>query len=123
YNLGIMGVDDNSISYELNSGIQFGDEIKYVLTTDYGVWVRRDTITKTYGELTVQVQDNADATTNWTGNWSTTSTTFYSASKSFTDSPSSNYQNNANSTYVFNDNIDLSDATGAMVSFYAKWNI
>ena len=123
YDLGIMGVDDNLISFNLNPGIQFGDEIKYVLTTDYGVWVRRDTITKTYGELTVQVQDNADATTNWTGNWSTTSTTFYSASKSFTDSPSSNYQNNANSTYVFNDNIDLSDATGAMISFYAKWNI
>lgn len=123
YDLGIMGTDDGLISYQLNPAIQFGDEIKYVLETNYGAWVRRDTIVKSYGAITEQFADDATTTTNWTGNWAATGTDYYSPTKSFTDSPSGNYQNNADNSYELIQTIDLSQATAAMVSFYAKWDI
>jgi len=123
YNLNLQQVANGTISYTLNPSIQFGDQIKYILKTDNGLWTRRDTITKTYGAVTLQVLENATAATNWTGNWGITTSTFVSPSSSFTDSPTGNYANNANRTYTFVPVIDLTNATAAMVSFYAKWNI
>lgn len=123
YDLGIMGTDDGLISYQLDPAIQFGDEIRYVLESDYGIWVRRDTITKTYGAITEQLVDNANSSANWTGNWATTGSTYYSASQSFTESPSGNYQNDADRSYQLTQSIDLTNATAAMVSFYARWEI
>ena len=124
YNLGIRGTASNGISYVLDPAIQFGDEIKYVLNTEYGAWTHRDTITKTFGSLTLQAFDDAESgTANWSGNWSPTTEDSYSPSTSFTDSPNSNYSNNANRTYEYNQTIDLTNATGAQVSFFAKWNI
>lgn len=123
YDLAIRQTDDALIAFTLNPAVQFGDEVKYVIETNYGLWIDRDTITKTYGAITEQFADNADATTNWTGNWATTGSTYYSASQSFTESPSGNYGNNANKTYELNQTIDLTNATAANVSFYAKWAI
>lgn len=123
YNLSQLQSQNGTISYSLNPNIQFGDQIIYILKTDNGLWVRKDTIVKTFGALTVQVTENATATTNWTGNWSTTTSTYVSASKSFTDSPVGNYANNANKTYTFVPSVDLTNASSAMVRFYAKWNL
>ena len=47
YNLFQQQLVNGNISYSLNPNIQFGDQIKYVLKTDYGLWIKRDTITKT----------------------------------------------------------------------------
>ncbi len=123
YNLDVRQTTSGAISFNLNPSIQFGDEIKYVLTTNYGLWTQRDTIVKTYGALTVQLSDDATTATNWLGNWSVTSATYYSPSSSFTESVSGNYQNNANKTFMLNQNIDLTNAVAAGVSFYAKWDI
>jgi carboxypeptidase T len=123
YTLDIMELTNGSISYTLDSDIQFGDQIKYVLNTVYPGWTKRDTISKTFGSLTLQVLDDASNTQNWTGNWSTTTNTFVSPSSSFTDSPSGNYLNNTTRTYQFNDVIDLTNASAAQISFFAKWNI
>lgn len=123
YNLAIRESDDALISFTLNPSIQFGDEVKYVIETDYGLWIDRDTIVKTYGAITEQFADNANTSSNWTGDWTTTGSTYYSASQSFTESPSGNYGNNANKTYELNQTIDLTNATAANVSFYAKWAI
>jgi carboxypeptidase T len=122
YDLNLRQSTNGSISYSLDPGIQFGDEIIYVLRTEYGLWTKRDTIVKTFGVLTLQALENG-ATANWTGNWATTTSTFYSPSTSYTDSPTGNYANNANRTYRYVPIVDLTNATAAMVSFYAKWNI
>jgi carboxypeptidase T len=123
YNLNLMEMQNGMIAYVLNPAIQFGDPIKYVLNTNYGDWTARDTITKTFGTLPLQYLDDATTNVGWTGGWGTTTNEYYSAVKSFTDSPTGNYQNGANNAFVFNQEIDLSDANAAMITFYAKWDI
>lgn len=123
HDLLIMGTANGSISYTLNPGIQFGDVIKYVLNTDNGLWTRHDTIVKTFGEITTQFVDEANSQVEWTGNWGTSTTEYYSPSKSFTDSPTGDYVNNANKTFTLNDTIDLTNVTAAQISYYAKWAI
>lgn len=123
HDLDVMEAEAGAITYTLDSGIQFGDEIKYVLNTDNGLWVKHDTIVKTYGELTTQFIDEANSQANWSGSWATTTSEYYSPSQSFTDSPTGEYANNANKTFALTNAIDLTNATDAGVSFYAKWAI
>lgn len=123
YDLSLMQTSTGSISYTLNPNIQFGNLVKYIIKTDNGLWVKRDTIVKTYGAYNLQVTENATAVTNWTGNWATTTSTFVSSPKCFTDSPTGNYANNANTTYTYVPTIDLTNAFAAQITFYAKWNI
>ena len=123
YNLAQQQTSTGAITYSLNPSIQFGDQIIYVLETNNGMWIKKDTIYKTYGSLTSQAIENASSAANWTGTWSTTTTTFVSPTKSFTDSPTGNYANNANKTYTYVPTVDLTNASSAMVRFYAKWNL
>jgi PKD repeat protein len=123
YNLNQLETQNGSFSYSLNSSIQFGDVIKYVLKTDNGLWIKRDTITKTYGSITLQVYDDASNTNNWSGNWYTTNATYVSPNRSFTDSPNGNYSNNSTKNFTYDFDVDLTNAISAMVSFYAKWDI
>lgn len=123
HNLALMGTENSGISYVLNPGIQFGDPIKYVLNTEYTGWTKRDTIVKTFGNITLQFIDEANIGVNWTGNWATTNSTYVSPSSSFTDSPSGDYPNSTTTAYKFNNTIDLTHVTEAMVRFYAKWEI
>jgi PKD repeat protein len=123
YNMNLMQTQAGAISYTLNPSIQFGDQIKYIIKTDNGLWVKRDTIIKTFGAYNLQVTENASVSSNWTGNWNTTTSTFVSSPRCFTDSPSGNYVNNANTTYSYVPTIDLSNTYAAKISFYAKWNI
>lgn len=123
HDLSLQQSANGSISYSLNPNIQFGDPIKYILQTDNGFWIKNDTIVKTYGAYTLQVTENATAATNWTGNWNTTASTFVSSPRSFTDTPSGNYINNANTTYTYVPAINLSNAVAAKLTFWAKWDI
>jgi len=122
YNLNLRESSSGTISYVLDPAIQFGDEIRYVLKTEYPSWTKRDTIVKTYGSMTLQFADDCSNMTNWTGPWSTTTAEFYSPATSITDSPG-NYQSDANESCEFTQDIDLTNATDAMVSFYAMWEI
>lgn len=123
HNLNIRGTATGAISYVLNPAIVFGDEIKYILKTDNGLWVRKDTIVKTFGALTLQFADDASSNANWTGNWGTTTSAFVSPSTSFTESSGGNYTNSSNKTYTLNQTINLTNVTAAQVSYYAKWDI
>ncbi len=123
YNLAQQQSMTGTISFVLNPSIQFGDPISYVLETNNGLWTRKDTIYKTFGALNSQFIDNATNAANWTGNWSTTTATYVSATKSFTDSPAGNYANNTTKTYTLVPSMDLTSATSAMVRFYAKWDL
>jgi carboxypeptidase T len=123
HSLAIRETTSAPISYVLDPAVVFGSQIKYVLTLDYGTFQTRDTITKTFGSLTLQYSEDASNTANWTGDWSVTSSEFVSPSTSFTDSPSGNYSNNTTKTFEFDQDIDLTNATAAEASFYAMWEI
>jgi hypothetical protein len=112
-----------AISYQLENGIQYGDEIKYVLATDNGLWINRDTIVKTFGSPALQFSDPVNDLSNWSGSWDITNATFYSADYSITDSPNANYQNNTNEELVLLNTIDLTNAIDAEIRFKAKWEI
>ena len=121
--LAIQQAATASISFTLNASIQFGDTIKYILQTDNGFWQKKDTIVKIFGALNVLTIEDATDPSQRTGTWSTTSSTYVSASKYFTDTPSGNYSNNANSTYTYTPTIDLSNKSAAKITFWCKWNI
>jgi hypothetical protein len=123
YNLAIEETQAGAITYNLDPTIQYGDEVKYALITDNGTWQKRDTITKIYGSPTVQFFDEANNLDHWEGDWGLTTVDFYSPDNSFADSPNTNYQNNIQSYFQLKDTIDLTDATDAMVSYRAKWEI
>lgn len=123
YDLAWHETDFDSIAYTLSPTINFGDEIKYVLVTDYTDWQRRDTVTKVYDQWVVVVSDDASSAANWTGDWSLTTDDAYSPTTSFTDSDGGNYPDDANTNWTYITPIDLTLAQDAMVTFYAKWNI
>ena len=123
YDINWNSFASGTVNYALTSGIQTGDEIKYVITTDYGSWAKYDTITKLFGQLVPQVFDDAANSSNWIGSWSTTTDDSYSPVSSFTESDGGDYSNDAFETYRYLDDIDLTNAQSAIVSFYAKWDI
>lgn len=123
YDLNIREEQSGTIAYSVLPDFQPGSEIVYELLTDNGTWVRRDTIRKTFGTPTLQFADDAATTGNWIGDWALTGEEFFSPSKSFTDSPMSNYEADDYKIYKYHQTIDLTEATAAMVRFYAKWDI
>lgn len=124
HDLELMETEEDSISYELVSGIAFGDEIKYVIHTDNGLWTRHDTITKTFGSGTAVFFDDCSDLSNWTGEWDFTDETSYSPSTCITDSPyDDTYGNNVEKEIVLNEEISLEGATYAYATFHAKWEI
>ena len=123
-NMAMLQEDAGNISYVLENTIQSGDEIVYKLVMNNGQFDTEVLITKLYGNPQAIFTDNGNATTNYnTTNWGTTTSEFYSASSSITDSPSGNYNDNENSSIELSDSIDLTDVSIAQVSFYAKWNL
>jgi len=120
----LLQTDLDSISYTLNNSISQGDIIIYEIVTNNGLYNRRDTITKTYGNFSPIFTDNGNAITNWqTNSWGVSSAYAYSPSTSITDSPNGNYANNATTIIQWKNNISLANAISANVSFYARWNI
>ena len=123
HTLNIMDIEEDSIQFTLNNGITFGDDIIYVIETDNGTWTKKDTVYKTFGAGTAVFADNIDNSANWSGSWALTSSDYYSASSSMTDSPAGNYSDQSNTEIELADSWDLSDASYAYITFWAKWEI
>lgn len=120
----ILDSENDSISYTLSSGLSVGDEIKYVLNLDNGLFVHRDTLVKTYGVPNVELNDPANDLSNWiSSDWNTTTEDYHSPATSITDSPNQNYSNFANTEIQSAFTVDLSNSSQAFVSFWAKWNL
>jgi len=123
FNLLIKELDSGMINYTLVGGIQYGDTIQYELLTDNGMWIKRDTITRTFGNSPMQFQDLANNTTHWTGTWNVTTESYYSPNQSFTDSPNQSYNSNTLKTFRLTDTVNLVGVTDAFARFYAHWDI
>jgi bacillopeptidase F (M6 metalloprotease family) len=124
-NMNLGGSASDTITLTLDNAISNGDQVVYELVVDNGLFETKKTITKLYGTPAVIFDEVADDTsTNWTNNgWGTTTSDYVSASSSITDSPGSNYTNNTNSSITLSTPINLSSASIAQLSFYAKWEI
>lgn len=113
------------ILYTLIGGTEAGDEITYELVVNNGIYDNIILINKIFGSLIPVFEDPGDSVTdNFNNNgWGITSNTFVSPFSSITDSPNGNYPNNTNETITLKDQIDLMNALGANVTFFAKWDI
>ncbi len=113
--------------FSLASGTQSGEKITFVIHTSNDFTTHQDTIVKYYNAGSDVIADAGDDVSNWQMNasneWNTTSEESYSGTNSITDSPDGNYAKNANNIIQLAENIDLTDANGAIVEFRAKWDI
>ena len=123
--LGLLETQQGSISYQLNPSINIGDTVEYKLAINNGTYTTELTISKVFGTPQFLVDDAANSIVNWNsnGSWNSTTSDFVSSNSSITDSPFGNYTNGLNSTIEIADEIDLTNAGVAAVSFYAKWDI
>ncbi len=117
-----------SAAYTLDAGIQPNDIIEFqvTLSNDDGYVMYQANIIKYYNPTVLEVDDpDTTGMSNWTtsgGSWSTTADA-YSGSAAITDSPSGSYGNNISKTITYNNTLDLSTTAGAVVQFYAKWDL
>jgi carboxypeptidase T len=115
----------DSIGITLNSSAGTNNVVKYVLkwenNTGYSV---TDTITRYYGQTELAFYSDGNTLDSFTTtSWNTTSAQFVSAAGSITDSPNGDYAANANTTITTKGDIDLTDATAAYLTYYARWDI
>lgn len=124
-NMANMDVVNGSIEYTLANGTTSGDIIQYELVVNNGTYTDKKLITKKFGALQAIINDNCSATaTNFTGNtWAITALAYVSPSTSITDSPTGNYNNNQTKILFLTNPINLTNATGATISFAAKWDL
>lgn len=116
---------NDSISFTLSAGLVQGNFIKYYFRVDnsYGYYYT-DTITKIYGTPVIIFSDAAGNMNNWTSTlWNTTTSSYYSPPRSFTDSPSGDYNNNASASISTTNYINLSNVVYAELSFMGKWEV
>jgi hypothetical protein len=128
FNLNQFVTAQDSIALNLDPNIANGETVRYVLSVDNGFYTQRDTIERIYGNYVVAFSDNGNTLLNWTNqgansNWEVTNSDYYSPTGSLTDSKIGNYANNQSSEIILNQSIDLSAATDASLSFWAKWDI
>ncbi len=123
-NMDLLETINSTISFNLNASINDGDEIIYKLILNNGQFDSEKIITKIYGTPEIIFEDNGNDTANYQStNWAITTSDFYSATSSITDSPFGNYSNNTNSIIELTDQVNLNNAISAQATFYTKWNI
>lgn len=128
YNLQQFETVLDSIAYSLSNTVVDGDTLVFLLSIDNGTVVYTDTITKLYGAPETIFVDNAASAISWAnsgnGGWSTTTSTFYSAPSCYTDSPNGDYSDNTTGRFSLDSLIAITDTVGgAILRFYAKWDI
>ncbi len=124
-NMSYLQEIDDSISINLDPSISPGDEVTYEILINNGLFTKSIQKTTIFGVPEIALDDMGnDITTNWQAtNWDVTTEDFISSSSSITDSPFSNYSNNENSSIILTNEVDLSSANFAVLSFYARWEI
>lgn len=128
FNLNQFQQTQDSIALFLDTTIGNGAQVRYVLTLNNGVSMVKDTITKIFGAYSVVYQNNGDTLGAWTNLgmssfWEVTSNDYYSAPSSITDSKTGDYPNNQTSELILTQTLDLSEASDASLSFWAKWDV
>jgi carboxypeptidase T len=116
----------DSIAYTINSTLNSGQQIKYILAVNDGSITRYDTIIKIYGTPVISFSDNGNSvTTNYdmVGTWGLSTTDFVSPPSSITDSPGSDYGADDHKKITTKNQINLQNAIYAHLQFYTKFDI
>jgi carboxypeptidase T len=113
----------DSAAYQLSPDIHPGDQIKYMLVLDNGLYQETDTVIKVYGQPLLVFIDSLNTAGNWTGSWALTNNSYHSGPNSITDSPSGDYGNSTISSCTLNYQIDLRHASAAILNYWARWDI
>ncbi|PLX10919.1 MAG: hypothetical protein C0594_04250, partial [Marinilabiliales bacterium] len=123
-NMQHLEVIADSLEYEIDPSVLYGSVLDIIVKVDNGEFVFTDTLHKPYGPVQVPVYEPGNDMQNWTStSWGISTTEYYSASGSFTDSPSGNYSMFSSNSISLDQTVDLSNAQFAQLSFYAKWDI
>lgn len=119
--LGLLSRKIDSIPYQLSSGLHAGDTLKYVLVLDNGLYPVYDTIIRVWGYPYPVFTDHFGNKNNWTGNWSLTTSSYYSPYTSMTDSPFGPYPSNANRSISLTNPISLTPSLLTILEFRSHW--
>ncbi|MDI9310661.1 MAG: M14 family zinc carboxypeptidase [Limnohabitans sp.] len=123
--VGFNGVVNGTYQLNLATGITNGTPITFTVEINNGTYTQTETITKYFGPTEDRFTESAGNLTQWTNStgWGTSTTTYYSAPSSITDSSTGNYANNANKNIKTTTAISLLNAVQAEITFYAKWDL
>jgi murein tripeptide amidase MpaA len=124
--LSIGEVSNGSFDIELNESTIPGDEVAFKYLLNNGSFIEEILVKKIFGSPILLFEDDSDDYSDFWSNdseWSDTYEDYYSPQTSITDSPYSNYSNNAEEVINLIDQVNLSGYTYAEINFNAKWNI
>lgn len=115
---------EDSFTIQLNSEIEYGEEVLYKLVLNNGSFYKEYFINKIYGEADTIFEDESNMIQDYwdSGSWNLTYEDYFSPNTSITDSPYFNYSNNEYSVIEVLNPIDLSNTSYAELSFNAKWH-
>lgn len=122
-NLAVLAKVTDSIPFILKNSVESGDTIRYVTVLNDGFITYRDTVEKYFGTPVVLFSDNLSNLDKWTGQWNLSVMFPWSAPSSMTDSPTGNYGNNANKSTQLSETVSLTNASVAVLNFYARWTL
>lgn len=125
-NLSLLQTLVDSIAFTLvNTNLNYGDELKFVLSINNGLYTLADTVIKIFGVPTQVYFSSFPTSGGWTpqSGWGITSQQYYSAPTSITDSPNGNYPSNTVRTFTSNNQFNLINAVSAELTYFAKWAI
>jgi hypothetical protein len=120
------------LSFTISNSATVEQEIPLAFNTySNGNFMSTDTVTIIIGfPIMVFADTTNDPTELWTitanpsnPKWEATTTTYYSAPTSFTDSKNGNYSNNATVTMTLTDALDISGYTNPRLTFRTKFDI
>ncbi len=124
--LSLLQIVPDSISITLNSSTSPGDEVRFVVAVDNGLFLETDTVSRIYGSPVAVLNDDASDLSMWntsTTNWDITTEDFVSPNTSITDSPFNTYASATSSPLTLLNPVSLSGAFDALLSFDTKWSI
>lgn len=115
---------EDSFTIQLNSEIEYGEEVLYKLVLNNGSFYKEYFINKIYGEADTIFEDESNMLQDYwdSDSWNLTYEDYFSPNTSITDSPYFNYSNNEYSVIEVLNPIDLSNTSYAELSFNAKWH-
>ena len=115
---------EDSFTIQLNSEIEYGEEVLYKLVLNNGSFDKEYFINKIYGQADTIFEDESNMIQDYwdSDSWNLTYEDYFSANTSITDSPYFNYSNNEYSVIEVLNPIDLSNTSYAELSFNAKWH-
>lgn len=117
--------------FTIPGSAEIGVPLEMVITTySDGIFMAADTVEYIPGVPTILfADDNNDPSVLWnlqsagSNNWAATTSSYFSAPSSYTESISGNYASNADTKMITKNQIDLTNVTTATLSFRTRWNI